>query len=85
MFRLIAITFIGIGCLFGCGGEEVDTHLGKGLVAEKELQDGLPTTSLGGHTLRKGFDFPPYKVGEPSQIAVEVEGLPLEVNDNPDK
>ena len=58
--------------------------VGKGLVAEKELQDGLPTTSLGGHTLRKGFDFPPYKVGEPSQIAVEVEGLPLEVNDNPD-
>ena len=43
--------------------------VGKGVVVDLEaLQKRLPVESLGGHRIPEGFDFPVYKVGEPSQL-----------------
>ena len=52
--------------------------VGKGLVVDLEkLQKGLPVESRGGHRIPEEFDFPLYKVAEPSHIASKVEVQPL--------
>lgn len=46
--------------------------VGRGVVVDLEaLQKQLPVDSRGGHRIPKGFDFPVYKVGEPSQLFFE--------------
>ena len=51
--------------------------VGRGLVVDlEELQKRLPAESLGGHRIPADFDFPAYKVGEPSQLFLEVAELP---------
>ena len=43
--------------------------VGKGLVVNvEELQEGLPSSTYGGHHIPRDFDFPLYHVGNPSQI-----------------
>ena len=47
--------------------------VGKGLVVDiANLNKNLPNESLGGHIIPKFFDFPPYKVGDPSRIVGDV-------------
>ena len=44
--------------------------VGKGKVVDLDkLQKGLPVETLGGHRITEDFDFPLYKVGEPSSIS----------------
>ena len=45
--------------------------VGKGVVIDLErLQKGLPTYARGEHKIPADYDFPPYKVGEPSKNSV---------------
>lgn len=44
--------------------------VGKGKVVDLDkLQRGLPVETFGGHRITEDFDFPLYKVGEPSSIS----------------
>ena len=48
--------------------------VGKGVMVNLEkLQRDLPARTRGGHIIPKDYDFPLYKVGEPSKLVVEGE------------
>ena len=53
--------------------------VGKGVVIDLEtLQKHLPTYARGNHKIPADYEFPPYKVGEPSKLVVLIRRLEAE-------